>query len=327
MHKRIILGSFVAAGVLPLGIYFFNFYGPLSTEHHEWAEFGSYVSGAYGAFAFLILAYTTDLTRRQFQIQNQDNFFFKLHDSLEGRIASNTVVVGSTTHTAHQTFKVVAERFHEELSAVQTIEIARLLLCKTPEKIADLHFEKIFEATENRRSINSFTEYKASFITSINSQCDFNARWENLKFYIGSQGTESEKLRDALRATGSVNFYKIPFSDRCQHYSAVVQRISDDYGEFLDGYLKNICFLLEFATNAINRATYVDFLKAHFTQHELIILFYLVAGRDGKLGSMKNLRDLGIMDGLHTISRRSLIIDTPSNEEFKHEIENVFCDG
>ena len=245
MHKRIILGSFVAAGILPLGIYFFNFYGSLSAEHHEWAEFGSYVSGAYGAFAFLILAYTTDLTRRQFQIQNQDNFFFKLHDSLEGRIANNTVVVGSTTYTAHQTFKVVAERFHEELSAIQT----------------------------------------------------------------------------------GVNFYQIPFAERRQHYNAVVQRVSSDYGEFLDGYLKNICFLLEFATNAVNRATYVDFLKAHFTQHELIILFYLVAGRDGKLGSMKNLRDLGIMDGLHTISRRSLIIDTPSNEEFKHEIENVFCDG
>lgn len=244
MHKQIILGSFIAAGIFPLGIYLFSFYGSLSTEHQKWAEFGSYVSGAYGAFAFLILAYTTNLTRKQFQIQNQDNFFFKLHDSLEGRIANNTVVVGDTTYTAHETLKVVAERFHAALSAIQT----------------------------------------------------------------------------------GVNFYQIPFSERRQHYSAVVQSISSDYGEFLDGYFRNICFLLEFATSAINKHTYVDFLKAQFTQHELIILFYLVAGREGPLGNMRNLRDLGIMDGLHTISRRSLIIGLPSNEEFKHEIENVFCD-
>ena len=69
---------------------------------------------------------------------------------------------------------------------------------------------------------------------------------------------------------------------------------------------------------------YINFLKAQFTQHELIILFYLAAGRDGQLGNIKNLRDLGILDGLHTINRRSLIIGLPSNEEFKQEIDNVF---
>lgn len=244
MHKRIILGSFIAIGVFPLGIYLFNFHGSLSAEHQKWAEFGSYVSGAYGAFAFLILAYTTNLTRKQFQIQNQDNFFFKLHDSLEGRIANNTVVVGGTTYTAHETLKVVAERFHEELSTIQT----------------------------------------------------------------------------------GVNFYQLPFAERRQHYNTVVQRISGDYGEFLDGYFRNICFLVEFATTAVNKNMYINFLKAQFTQHELIILFYLAAGRDGPLGNIKNLRDLGILDRLHTINRRSLIVGLLSNEEFKHEIDNVFSD-
>jgi hypothetical protein len=244
MHKRVILGSFLAAGIFPLGIYLFNFHGSLSPEHQEWAEFGSYVSGAYGAFAFLILAYTTNLTRRQFQIQNQDNFFFKLHDSLESRIANNTVVVGNTMYTAHQTLKVVAERFHEELSAIHT----------------------------------------------------------------------------------PMNFYQMPFAERRRHYNTVVQRISGDYGEFLDGYFRNICFLVEFATSAVNKNRYIDFLKAQFTQHELIILFYLAAGRDGPLGNIKNLRDLGILDGLLTINRRSLIVGLLSNEEFKHEIDSVFSD-
>jgi hypothetical protein len=44
------------------------------------------------------------------------------------------------------------------------------------------------------------------------------------------------------------------------------------------------------------------------------------------LGNIKNLRDLGILDGLLTINRRSLIVGLLSNEEFKHEIDSVFSD-
>lgn len=322
-YTRLIVGIAVFLSAIPLGIYFFKFHGSLSKTHTAWGEFGSYVSGVYGTLAFLVLAYTTNITRRQFQIQNEDNVFFKLYESLQNRITNSSTVEGDSTHTAHQTLKALANKFHEELSA-QAIEIARLMLCKSPEQVADVHYMKIFEAIRGLRGFESFTEERDNFISDINGQSDFNARWEQLKFHIGSQGEESGRLKEALRATGSVNFYKIPFTERRLHYVAVAQRLSAGHGEFLDGYFKNICFLLEFAAKSVNKATYLEFLKAQLTKYELIIVFYLVAGRDGELGNMKNLRDLGVMDGLVALGCQSLMIDFPSAEDLMYELENVF---
>ncbi|WP_205230283.1 putative phage abortive infection protein [Azospira oryzae] len=320
-NLRVSFATLIVA--FPLGIYFFHFYGQLSTNHGEWGDFGSYISGVYGTLAFVVLAYTTNITRRQFQIQNEDNIFFKLYESLQNRITNSSALVGDANHTAHQTLKAVAKKFHEELSA-EAIEIARHLLCETPEEIADVHYMKIFEAIWGWRFIDSFNEKRDNFISDINGQRHFNDRWEQLKCYIGSRGEETGRLKEALRATGCVNFYKIPYSTRRQHYIAVTKRLSDEHGEFLDGYFKNICFLLEFAAKSINQATYVSFLNAQLTKYEIVILFYLAAGRNGELGSIKYLRDLGIMDSLITPDCQSLMLDFPSDEELKNELENVF---
>jgi hypothetical protein len=325
VRKLTIILGILATGLsmLPLAMYFLQFHGSLSAEQGKWGEFGSYISGVYGTLAFLVLAYTTNITRRQFQIQNEDNVFFKLHDSLQDRIANSTVIVNDTPYTAHQTLKAIAIKFQEELS-LQTVEIARHLLCNAPETISNVHFMKIFEVLNGNQFIDSFTEDKERFIADIKAQRDFNSRWEQLKLSIGSRGAESDRLKEALRATGSVSFYKIPFSERSHYYSLVVQRISDDHGEFLDGYFKNICLLLEFASNAINKDTYISFLKAQLTKYELIILFYLVAGRELDLGGIKKLHDLGIMDELLSISCRSLMLDFPTKEVLQREIDNVF---
>lgn len=315
----------ILLSAVPLAIYFFNFHGSLSPTHNDWSSFGSYVSGVYGTLAFFVLAYTTNITRRQFQIQNEDNVFFKLYESMQIRITNNSTEVGDATHTAHKALKALATQFHKELTT-EAIMIARLLLCKSPEKVSKVHFAKIFEALRGLRGIDSLTEEMDNFIADINIHSDFNARWEQLKFHIGSQGEESERLKDALRATGSVNFYKIPFSDRRHHYMAATQRLTNDNGEFLDGYIKNICFILEFSAKSVNRPIYLAFLKAQLTKYELVILFYIVAGRVGELGNMRYLRDLGIMDGLLTLGCQSLMIDVPSNDDLISEIENVFSD-
>lgn len=326
MHKRILMLIGALAGLsIPLVFYLFKFNGHLSDNHTTWAEFGSYVSGVYGTFAFLILAYTTDLTRKQFKIQNEDNVFFKLYESLQSRITNITAIVDDKEHAAHQVLKILANKFYEELSW-QTLEIARMLLCRDPENIANVHYMKLFMAMYGENAVNSFSEDKANFIADITSQPDFNSRWERLKDRIGSRGYESDSVKDALRATGSVNFYKIPFSERRQYYKIVAQRLSSEYGEFLDGYFKNICFLVGFAAKAHNRTVYIDFIKSQLTKYELVIIFYLIAGRSDQLGVMKNFYDLGIVDGLLTPECGSLMLDCPSPKELEAELYNVFND-
>lgn len=236
--KKIVL--LIIASVLfvtPLVIYFYNFNGGFSTEHSKWSEFGSYLGGIYGALAFFALAYTTNITRKQFKIQNEDSVFFKLYDSLQNRISIATLSIDGNKYSAHQLIKMLADKFYSELSE-ESVEIARLLLAKRPESISNTHYGKIFKAINGEGYLETLTKDKDSLIQDINSQVDFNSRWEQLKNYIGSRGGEGENLKKALRATGSVNFYKIPFSERICHYKNVYQRLSIEYGEFLDGYFK-----------------------------------------------------------------------------------------
>ncbi len=304
-------------------MYLFVFHGTLSIEHNRWSEFGSYLSGIYGTLAFLILAYTTDITRKQFKTQNEDNVFFKLYDSLQNRIVNSSITISESEHSGHQTLKVLATRFYEELSE-EAIEIARMLLVKSPEEISNVHYMKIFEAISGDGYIDTWSEDKDSLIQEINNQPDFNSKWEHIKIYIGSRGSETEKIREALRATGSVNFYKIPFSERQNHYKAVVQRLSTEYGEFLDGYFRNICYLIEFALNSVNKDLYKSFIKSQLTKYELIILFYLIAGREDGLTNKNIFHDLDIINEILTLDCQSLMIDFPSNEELSQELNNVF---
>jgi hypothetical protein len=312
--------------VVPLGLYFYVFHGVMSVDHSRWAEFGSYVSGIYGALAFLILTYTTYITRKQFKVQNEDNIFFRLYESLQNRINTSSAIIDNENHTAHQVLKLVVNRFYEELSK-QSIEIARLLLCNTPEKISNTHYIKIFQAINGNKAIHTFQQDQDNFITDMNSQKDFNAKWERLKYYIGSRYEEGDAVREALRATGRVNFYKLPFEERRQHYNTAVQSLSKEYGELLDGYYKNIAFLVQYAAEASNKKIYMDFIKSQLSKYELIILFYLIAGNQEDTEKFREFKNNGIFDGMFKVGCQSLMIDCPSIEIIKQEIEFIFGEG
>lgn len=307
---------------IPLFIYIYPFNGNIPINNEGWAEFGSYLSGVYGTFAFLILAYTTNITRKQFKIQNEDNVFFKLFESLQNRVSNYSITSDDIEYTANKTLKILSEQFSKELSK-ESIEIARILLAETPEKIANVSYMKIFSAIKGQNVVHTFLEEKENFLKDMNSCSDFNERWEKLKFYIDSRGNESDNVKEALRATGSINFYTISYEKRQMHYSAVVQLLHNKYGEFLDGYLNNISYLLKFANNSINKKLYIEFIKSQLTKYELIIIFYLLSGEE-KFKDMYLFYELGIMDRISTIECRSLMIDVPSEEQIKLELEYIF---
>lgn len=307
---------------MPLVIYFYNFSDGFSTEHSTWSEFGSYIGGIYGALAFFALVYTTNITRKQFNIQNEDSVFFKLYDSLQNRITTANLAIDGDKYSAHQLIKMLANKFYSELSE-ESVEIARLLLAKRPETISNTQFGKIFEAINGKGYYETLTNDKDNLIQDINSQVDFNSRWEQLKHYIGSRGEEGSKLKEALRATGSVNFYKIPFSERSCHYQAVYQSLSIEYGEFLDGYFKNIKYILEFAEKSTNKDLYVNFINSQLTKYELILLFYFIVGSEKKIEDKIVFLNLGVFDELLSTDYHILMIDAPSKETLKNELDNI----
>lgn len=325
MSNRIIIFLLSLLFILPIVFYSINFNGGVSNEHSRWGEFGSLLSGIYGSFAFIILAYTTNLTRQQFKTQNEDNIFFKLYESLQIRITNSSIIVNDVEFTANKTLKTITEYFEERLE-IESIELARILLAESPEKVAPVSYRKIFEAINGEKSYETFHEDMQKFILDINSQPDFSARWEKLKYYINSRGNESEKVREALRATGCINFYEIAYDKRQAHYRNVSQSLLSEYGDFLDGYLHNISYIMEFVEKASNKSVYLEFIKSQLTKYEVVIIFYLIAGQDNKLKNHNKFYTLGIMDRILTTECQFLMIDRPSIETMKKELNYVFSE-
>jgi Putative phage abortive infection protein len=323
--KKIPITLALTAVVLaPLVLYLANFHGGLTDEHVRWGELGSYLSGIYGSLALLVLAYTTHLTQNQFKRQNDDSVFYKLFDALQYRIQHSSVAIDGTDFFAHKSLKYIAEKMRTELSA-EAIEIGRMLLCKEPENVAIVHYTKLLEALNGRNWCETFDVDREAFIADITAQGAFNERWEQLKNYIGSRGEETASVREALRATGGVNFYKIPFKERQHHYSAALRKVLADHGEFLDGYFRTILQIAEVASASTNRLQYSRYVQSQLTRYEVVILFYMLAGREEKVAGAENLKLLGLLNRLRKIDCQSLMIELPSEAEIDKELVEIFA--
>lgn len=323
MKNRLSAFALAVIVLAPAILYLSKFHGGLTDQHGRWGEVGSYFSGIYGSLALLVLAYTTHLTQAQFRRQNEDSIFYKLFDSLQYRIQNSSISIEGKEFSAHKSLKYIVDRFYRELSG-EAVEIGRMLLCTEPEKVANVHYTKLFAAINGPTWIETFEEDRAAFISDITSQGHFNERWEQLKNYIGSRDEESQSIREALRATGSVNFYKIPFKSRQQHYAAALHRILAEQGEFLDGYLSTILYIADICATSKNSLQYARYAQSQLTRYEVVILFYLLAGSEEKVVGAVNLKTLGLLNRLRTLDCQGLMIDFPSVEEIDKEIAAVF---
>ncbi len=323
MKKSGIFLAIAIAFLSPIILYFFRFHASLSTEPLRWAEFGSYLSGVYGSLALIIVVYSTFLTREQFKRENEDIVFFKLFDSLQNRINSSIVRVGEDNLSAHKILKHIVDIFYEELSS-ESVDIARLLLCNSPEDLNDTQYFQLFIAIHGNADLQEIQEARSEFIRNITSTNDFNIRWEILKNYISSSGFESEPIREALRKIGSVYFYKIPYSKRKNSYEAALDRVLIKHGEFLDGYFSTLLFVVEFAEGSCNRDLFIKYIHSQLTRYEIIILFYMLAGKAQPFPDAAIFNKSGILNRLKTIECTLLMIDQPSKEAIDIELQNLF---
>ncbi len=104
----------------------------------------------------------------------------------------------------------------------------------------------------------------------------------------------------------------------------VPKLLLSEYGDFLDGYLHNISYIIEFVEKASNKSVYLEFIKSQLTKYEIVIIFYLIAGQEKKLKSHNKFYTLGIMDRLLTTECQFLMIDSPSIETMEKELTYVF---
>jgi hypothetical protein len=323
--SRIIGFTVALVLLLPISVYVLNFTGGLATSHSTWAEFGDYLGGIYGSLALIVVVYTTYQAHLQLRSQSEDTTFYNLFNSLHHRIANITTEQNPGLASERNGFKTICDRFKVELKHEAAL-IGRKMLAEDPDSISDVSYSNLSNAIDWSRPRYTKFPGREAFIESIKSIQDPSERWEHLKAYIGTHGDEYFDVRQALEELGSISFYKVPFKQRRNAYSVVLEKMHEPYGEFLDGYFRTLQFLAELAKSGVNRHRYEKFIKSQLTRYESVIIFYLVAGSSNP-SEFSALKELGFFERLKSVDCQILMIDFPSKEILEEELKCMFANA
>jgi len=305
----------------PLLAYFGTFNEGFSEVSSDWANFGSYIGGVYGALGFFAVAFSIYANSKQNLKLEQDQVFYKSMELLNSRVSSASISIGDESYQGASILKKMVGRIKEELEE-QCISNARVLLCKIPDSIADVHYSKILEARYGINFYSKYQEYLSEIKSGLLETEDFNKRWERIKDYTGSTNSETKEMRGALGALGQVWFYKVSLDERKQMYSSAVSTLEHEFGEFVNGYIKNLKFIARFVTEAVNRELYLKFILSQVSKYEVIILFhYAMTSEDDEV--VKALIELGLPHEILNQECLSLLIDRPSIEDIEKDLRSL----
>ncbi|CAA0117850.1 Uncharacterised protein [BD1-7 clade bacterium] len=300
--------------LLPLIAYFAAWVVGGAHPGKGWSNFGSYAGGIYGALGFFAVAFTIYRNSVETTKLEQDNVFYKSMDTLRSRVESS--------HAAQEEgtlFKGLVERFSELLSN-ECMGKARSLLCERPQDIEDLFYGKIQQAIYGYEIYRDFTTSVSKMRDDLVNAGNYDQRWEKVKCYIGSTHSETQEIATALKALGSVWFYKISVQERTEMYSRVIADVEEANGEFIDGYMRTLKFVTTFISNAENKKLYKEYLHSQLSKYELVTIFYYVIANDDD-SFICNLLDLEILDRILSQECRSLLIDAPSFSDLEKDVE------
>nr|WP_322619555.1 putative phage abortive infection protein [Shewanella sp. YLB-07] len=311
----------LVASALPLVVYICVFNEGFSQSSSDWADFGSYVGGVYGALGFIAVVFTLYINGKQSMKSEQDQVFYKSMDLFASRTNNFEVESDLTLYKGVKAVKIIVEDMQQELKK-QCIKNARHLLCLRPSEISPTHYLKIIEAYCNDNYDKDLYDFVLKGVhTALSDDKTYEERWEQIKFYIQSSGHESDLMQNALFALGSVWFYKVSFEDRQSMFHSVIQEINHSHGNFIDGYVKNLEFISAFINQAENKELYVKFIKSQLSNYEMVVIYHYAMGSDNS-DIYKTIVALGLAE-VTTAETRALLVDFPSTDEIKSDFDNL----
>lgn len=270
MKKNITILALIA--IAPLGLYFYNFhYGP-SNDASDWASFGSYVGGVYGALAFFAVAYSIYLTRSQFVTQYEDDVFYRSVESLKSGLSIKHEDAGGdfVMGTFAKNFVV---KFQKELEN-KSSHMARKILCNKPSLISYTNIEKIVNSINLRINIIEKQIDKDSLLKEVGNRQGFEEKWEYLKSILGGIGAEDAEVKSALNDAGSVSFYGAKFGHREYYYDLAWGNAEQKYSEDVSIYLRRFDFILCHVMESKRSLKYKKYLLSQLSKYDMI--FYII---------------------------------------------------
>lgn len=293
----------------------------MSSKHSDWGAFGSFVGGIYGALGFFAVAYSIYLTGRQFRKQAEGQIFYKAMESLESRVSNAKITHGSVEFENYSILKLIVSEIKNHLS-YSCVYLGRDLLCESPESIDNTQYYKMFQAVLIDFEMSNFENEKKTFIEYITAIEDISTRWESAKTYFGASEHESEALKDALRAIGSVNFYKVKFEERFFCYLGAMNYVEDKFGEFLNGYIKSLNYIFLHIDGSIDKKVYEKFILSQLNKYEIVIMFYYILScEDSKISEL--IIKTGVLESISEKECLRLLIDIPSERDIIEDIQHA----
>lgn len=245
----------------------------------------------------------------------QEKKFSELKDELKEKIINFSFGNNSGYNALDELISELKRDMEAEL-----VFLGRCLLSKIPEKIPDLHYEKIIEAyyfgISGEKLNKEAQNLKDDFIKNSDD------RWEYIKTYIGSTHHEMPRQKEALMFIGMEQFYKIDFEERKNViYSVCYQNIYEKFRGFINVYIKNLRYLIDFVIEIKDNNNYINYLCKNLSAQELMLIFYYCASTKCSNKFREKIKRIGLLNNLDHLDNR--FVDSPSQEELNKEIENV----
>jgi len=251
----------------------------------------------------------------------KEQMFFRLLENINQRVINFTHTEENASKSELVSYKALdylIKRFFYKID-YKCIWLGRYLFATIPEKLDDDIYYRILSISNTREtsSKENMQKLKQSLITLES----FDKRWEYLKTILGSTDTTNKEINQTLKSIGNIEFYKIDFSIKENIYISTYDELYKDYGGFMDGYSKNISYLINFIDQVENNEFFIDYFKSNLSTQELILVYYFCASRRSTQKFRDQIKKYEILNDLH-LARESFI-DSPSQHQLENEIENI----
>jgi hypothetical protein len=283
------------------------------------APFISFLSAILVFLAFRAQVNANKIISDQFEEQKKDELFFRLTDSLQNKISNQPAI--SSEDSSEEFLLNLVKKFHKGMIA-QLPLFARQTLARSPEKIEDRFYKDIAQAEyENKKDQIDFKIDQAMLKKILMEYEDTIDRWEYLKNYFNSVGSEPKNQIKVLESIGYVYFYKVPYIERKAMYSSIYSDIKQENGVFIEGYLKIFELLLVHALKKEKRDFYLEYIDANTTTHEKLLIFYYLASEESSDKLRALVKESNILAFNSEMS--SFLTDSPSIDDYKKELDNI----
>lgn len=249
--------------------------------------------------------------QKQFELQYDDGYFFRLIDSINSKIINSSYKSGNETLEGYAIFKQVLSDLLDEYHDL-TLMYPEQIICNIPEKVSDKEYEEfeflfsIKEYAYSSEARENSLELKSYLLSKSGENYEyFKSKYDmDISEPRGIVTADEMKLYERKSRFAKhfclIHFYHMDSEFRQHFYKNCFHRTKRKYAFLLDGYFRNVYTLLQFINKSKRKEEYKDFIQNNFTNDEKAIFYhYLMSCDNLKIEYANLILDLGLLEDMY----------------------------